>query len=333
MAEILILGGTGWLGRHIAALALAVGDSVTCLARAVTGDPPVGVDFVRADREDPGAYASLGARHWDLVVEVSWQPGWVRAALNALAGSARHWIYVSSCSVYAQAATPAADETAELLAPLEADAADLSAYGAAKSACEAASRAAVGDRLLIARPGLIGGPGDPSDRTTYWPARFASAAHEPVLVPATDGFSQVIDVRDLASWLLTAGKARVSGAINAVGVSVPLVDALTIASEVAGFDGGSVIAEESWLQDRHVDYWAGPRSFPLWLPSTEDFAGYSRRSDLAFIQSGGRRRSLRETLSDTLEAERMRGLDRPTKAGLVRSDEVDLIRELVRSGS
>ena len=333
MTEILVLGGTGWLGRQIVEHALAAGHPVTCLARAVTGDVPTGVEFVQADRENPEAYARLRGRRWDLVVEVSWQPGWVRDALNALAGRARQWIYVSSSSVYARADTPGADETAELLAPLEAAVADRSVYGAAKSACEAASWAALGDRLLIARPGLIGGPGDPSDRTTYWPARFALAAHERLLVPATAGFSQVIDVRDLASWLLTAGKAGVSGAINAVGESVPLLDALAVASDVAGFDGEAVPAEEGWLQDRNVSYWAGPRSLPLWLPSTEEFTGYSRRSDLAFTQSGGTRRPLRETLFDTLEAERMRGLDRPIKAGLVRSEEVELIDELMRSTS
>ena len=147
MTQILVLGGTGWLGRQIVEFALAAGDSVTCLARAVTGAAPAGVEFVRADREDPEAYAKLGAREWDLVVELSWQPGWVRDALNALAGSSRQWVYVSSCSVYAGADTPGADEAAELLAPLEAAVADGSVYGAAKSSCEAASRDAVGDRL------------------------------------------------------------------------------------------------------------------------------------------------------------------------------------------
>ena len=82
-----------------------------------------------------------------------------------------------------------------------------------------------------------------------------------------------------------------------------------------------------------MSYWSGHRSLPLWLPSTEEFSGYSRRSDFAFSQSGGTRRPLRETLSDTLEAERIRGLDRPIRAGLVRSEEVELIDELMRSAS
>lgn len=206
-------------------------------------------------------------------------------------------------------------------------------YGAAKAACEAASFEAVGGRLLIARPGLIGGPGDPSDRTSYWPTRFALAARQPVLIPeAPNQYAQVIDVRDLAGWLLSAGKARVSGSFNAVGASIPLSEFLAIARTTADNEGAVVSAREHWLRERKVNYWTGPRSLPLWLSSSQDLAGYNQRDDRAFMETGGVRRTVAATLQDTLETERANGLDRPLNAGLTRFQEVELIRDLQHQG-
>lgn len=329
MANVLVLGGTGWLGRTIAGMALADGDSVTCFARGVTGAAVVGTHLIRADRSDDQSYAALEDVEWDLVLELSWQPGWVHDALRVIGDRARHWVYVSSCSVYVTTDTPGADETAALAVPLHARTADRSQYGPAKSACEEASRNAVSDRLLIVRPGLIGGPGDPSDRTTYWPHRFALAQTEPVLVPdALEQRTQVIDVRDLARWVLTAGKNGVTGTYNTVGQSTLLTQALADAAAAAGFMGQEVRATEPWLVEQAVDYWAGPRSLPLWLPSTPDFAGYSSRDDTAFLTAGGHRRSLRQTFTDIL-ATQPDARTSELKAGLPRAEELSLISSLM----
>ena len=121
MVQVLILGGTGWLGGVFACRAVAAGHSVTCLARGTSGVVPEGAEHVRADRDDPSAYGDVTTRDWDSVLEVSWQPGWVRDAVTALGPRAAHWICVSSGNVYARHDVVGADEAAEVLPPTYAD--------------------------------------------------------------------------------------------------------------------------------------------------------------------------------------------------------------------
>lgn len=324
MRQVLVLGGTAWLGREIARAALERGDEVTCLARGSAGEVPAGARLIRADRAEPGAYEALFDRQWDEVVEISYDLALVRSALAALADRAQHWTLVSSVSVYADDDVPDADETAVLVEP-----SDLDNYAHAKVAAERATSAAVGDRLLIARPGLIVGPGDGSDRFGYWPGRFATALldGEPVLVPDTTGrWSQVIDVRDLASWIVDAGAAAHLGVVNAVGDPHPLAEALAMAADASGFAGARVAASDAELLDADVRYWAGPRSLPLWLPA--DAIGFMRYRNAAYRASGGALRALAETTADVRDDERTRGLDRPRRSGLTRAEELEVLESL-----
>ncbi|MCZ2404969.1 epimerase [Paenarthrobacter sp. Z7-10] len=322
--RILILGGTVFLSAEIARQAVERGHEVTCLARGTSAHPPEGAAFVRADRAPGGAaYDGLDG-DWDEVLEVSWRPEQVGAALEALADRAGHWTYVSSCSVYADDARAGADESAALLPALGRDQHVEDNYGEAKVACEILSSAAIGPRLHISRPGLIGGPGDPSDRFGYWPARFGRD-NDPVLVPdVPEAQVQVIDVRDLSGWILDAAEKRITGTFNAVGESVRFTSVLGAAIDATGYAGHVYIADPAWLAESGVAHWAGEDSLPLWLP--EGMAGFvTRRADKA-VRRGLNRRPFDESLQDTLADERERGLHRERRAGLSAGREKELVQ-------
>lgn len=292
---------------------------MVCLARGESGDVPAGARLVRADRRDPGAYDALDGP-WDEVVEVAYAPDLVTSALDALAERARHWTLVSSVSVYARHDEPGADESAVVVEPH-----DLTAYPDAKVAAERASAARLGDRLLVARPGLIVGPGDPSDRFGYWPARLHRGGR--VLVPVPQGrYVQVIDVDDLAAWLVAAARAHLTGTVDAVGAPVPWGTFLAAVDDVVGVPCELVPVDDATLAAHDVRHWAGPRSLPLWVPAAD--GGFARRDGSAYLAAGGVLRPLHETIARVHADEVARGVDRPRRAGLAAQDEAAVLAAL-----
>jgi nucleoside-diphosphate-sugar epimerase len=331
--RLLILGGTAWLGGWIARTATESGHEVTCLARGQSGAVPDRATWVTADRTEPGAYSSVSNQDWDTVFDVSSQPGQVKSAIAALADRAGFYVYVSTCSVYSDNATPDQDEDGPLLPALDGDVmASLQTYGQAKVACEQHVWRAFGpEHALIARAGLIGGPGDTSDRTGYWPLRFARPAAEDgaVLVPDAESATQVIDVRDLAGWLIDASTRHIAGIFNATGATVPLSQHIDAARTVAGHTGPVVRANPQWLQDQGVQEWMGARSLPLWV-ADPDWQGFGARDSSRARATGLRTRPLAETLSDTLAWELARERTDARKAGLTDADERVLLETLAR---
>jgi 2'-hydroxyisoflavone reductase len=295
--RLLILGGTQFLGRAIAAHAVATGHEVTCAARGKSGSAAPGAQFVKIDRDAADGLAPLATEAFDAVVDVSRHPGQVRRAIAALKDRATHWTFVSTLSVYADYRMPGQRAgTARLKAPTapDVDRSTDANYGEAKVACEQA----FGADAFICRSGLIVGPEDPSGRFAYWPARLARGGE--VLAPgAPDDFVQFLDVRDLAQWLVHCAETRRIGCYDGVGVPLPRGEFLTRCARALGVDCTFTWVDQDFLESQDVRRWYGPRSLPVWQPLPE-FAGFFTFDSAPARAAGLTARSLEETARDTL---------------------------------
>ncbi len=209
--KLLVLGGTRFLSREVAARAVGRGWDVTCACRGTSGPVPEGARHLRWDRADPPP-AEVVDGGWDAVVDVGRLPSQVSAAVAATPDA--HWVFVSTVSVYADNASPAMEP---LLDPITDDvdlAVDPEAYGGMKVACEQAVTATAASAVVVR-------PGSSSDRATR-PAGSRTGRGWPrggeVLAPGRpEDVVQVIDVRDLADWLLVLAEQRTTGTYDAVG--------------------------------------------------------------------------------------------------------------------
>lgn len=219
--RILILGGTGFVGPHLVHVATQRGHKVSMLNRgrrepSLFDDDFKNVEAIQGDRSLPTGYDNLKGKTWDVVIETSgYQVPWTRQAVDALKGSANRYVYVSSTGVFWPYKTADIKEDGPIM--LQDDPPrETPSYGVMKALSENAVRDGFGERAIIIRPGYIVGPGDTTDRFTYWPMRVARGGE--VLVPGKKNDPvQYVDVRDLAEFMITLLENNTNGTFNVVG--------------------------------------------------------------------------------------------------------------------
>lgn len=321
--RLLVLGGTQFLSRAVAADAVARGHDVTCACRGVTGAVPDGAEHVVFDRSAGPVPAGLAATAYDAVVDVTDQPGWVRHAVGAFPDA--HWVFVSTINVYDDETTPGGTPaTLRLREPVAEDGEGREspeAYGGRKVTCERLVREGVASTTVI-RPGLIVGPEDPTGRFSYWPARLADGGE--VLAPGTpDDDVQVVDVRDLATWIVDCAESRTTGVFDATSHVLTRAEFLAEAAAGLGVEPTFTWVDQDFLAEQEVEPWMGPRSIPLWLPLPE-YTGLMAHDVRASYDAGLATRPIGETARDTLAWLR----DHPDAAvtGLTRDEESAVLR-------
>ena len=327
-SSLLILGGTGFIGPHLTEEAKRRGWKVTHFNRGKHEPNGVaGVETLIGDRK--GELDALKGRTWDAVIDdTGYIPKYVKMSAELLAPSVRYCLYISSISAYASFASPN-DVHSPLgkLEDIEADKFTNGTYGPMKALCEEYSAAAFKDRMSIVRPGYIVGPLDPTDRFTYWPVRYSRGGE--MLAPGTPKDPiQVIDVRDLASFMMTLVESRTNGIFNAD--SPPrafTMGGLVAASGRASPKAGTKV---TWVTEDFIDAHSKPEELdlPIWTPTKGEYAGASLTAVDTALKAGLRSRPLEETVRDTLAWFESLPAERRAKlhAGLDSAREADTLK-------
>lgn len=332
--NILILGGTGFTGPHQVRYALARGHKLTLFNRGRRPKEwPGEVEELTGDRETADLKA-LEGREWDVCIDNPTSvPSWVRDVGRLLQGKVKQYVYISSLSAYA--ATDRTDmtedaPTARYTGPdvmKETRAtllANMSLFGPLKAACEQEAGKWFPGHATIIRPTLIVGPGDDTDRFTYWPVRVAHGGE--VLAPPAADPIQIIDARDLAEWTIRLCEQRAFGAFNGVGPDYEMSAAAMLHGIHAAL-GGRVqfrFTDQAFIDAQQIRAWG---EFTAWVPGSGETAGFSRVSTAKSIASGLTYRPLATTVTDlmawfrALPAERQAGL----RAGLKPEREAELL--------
>jgi len=309
--RLLVLGGTKFLGRAVVEAALPGGHEVTLFNRGQT-NPDLFPEAEQLRDDLGGDLEVLHGRTWDAAGDLDppQLPRHTRHRTETLAGSVGHYVFVSTISVYADPSQPL-DEDSPLLEPPqeEPEAFDPALYGPLKAGSERAVLAVFGARAAIARPGLIVGPHDPTDRFTYWPRRLAEGGD--VLAPGDpDAPVQLVDARDLGGWLVRLAERQIAGVFNATGPAEPLTlgEALERVAAAVGGDAHLMWTDEQRILDAGVTPWS---ELPLWVPGVE-WRGLLQADIRPALAAGLTFRPLEETARDTLAWSREAGEQRPT---------------------
>ena len=296
--RLLVLGGTHHVGRAVVEAAVARGDEVTTVNRGVSGKDVPGARARQADRTDPGQLrAALGDDTWDAVIDTwSRAPRVVSDSASVLSGRAGHYGYVSSRSVYQWPIPAAADESAPVVAG-DAASEEWEDYAAAKRGGELAVLEHFDGPSVLARAGLILGPYELVGRMPWWLRRIERGGD--VLAPGPRDLPlQYIDCRDLASWLLHAADAGISGAFNAVSKSghATMASLLTASVAATGSDANLVWVDPEVIEAAGIEPWI---ELPVWVPPYGEGASLHDGNVSAIFAAGLVCPPVEETVTDT----------------------------------
>lgn len=335
--KILVMGGTGFLGPHFVEAARKAGHTLTLFNRGKTnperfsGEDFRDIEQLHGDRKTD-MKALEGERRWDAVLDTSaYLPADVTRSTKLLGARVGQYLLVSTISVYAKTDTPNQDESAPLAQLADPSVTEVTGetYGGLKALCERAAEAEMPGRVTVVRPGLIVGPGDTTDRFTYWPAR-ADRGGEILAPGSAQDPTQFIDVRDLAAFLLRTLEQRKTGIYNADAPAgkLSMGELLTTCQQVAGqmkAPKSSVTwVPATFLEAQKVGPW---QDMPVWIPAKGEYAGFGRISSAKAQAAGLRYRPLPDTVRDTLAYWRGLPAERRAKpkAGLTAAREAEVL--------
>jgi 2'-hydroxyisoflavone reductase len=331
--RVLIIGGTAFVGRHIAEAAIAAGHAVTVFHRGLTGTElfPQATHLLGDRDEDLSALAD---GRWDATVDVcAYVPRQVRSIAEALDGRGGRYVFISSTSAYRIPVSPGFTEDAPLAelddpSILTADQVTDATYGGLKVACERAAIEFFGDAdgaaggPVIVRPTYVIGPHDRSYRFTWWVERIARGGR--VLAPGgPDDPIQVIDARDLASWIVRVIELSVTGIFHAVSPPPPfgfgaLLEA--IAAEVA--PPGTRL---TWVEPHFLtELGESVETIPLW-PGGDSEREINTADPARAYAAGLTPRPIRQSVAEIHAAERAANQPPPAGVGLTAEREAELL--------
>lgn len=323
--RILILGGTGFLGPQIVEAAQKRGHTLTLFNRGKT-HPELfpNVEKLRGDRD--GDLKSLQGKKWDAVVDTSgYVPRIVRDSAVLLKDAVQQYVFISTLSVYGDTSKPGMDESTPVATIPDPTVEKVTGetYGALKALCEQAAEKAMPGRATVIRPGLIVGPGDPTDRFTYWPVRVARGGE--VLAPGTPNDPvQLIDVRDLGEWTVKAIEDKALGIYNAVSPPFGIGKMLDACNQAGGGKATFTWADAAFLEEQKVAAWT---DMPVWVPPSGDEAGFAQFSSAKAVGRGMTFRTMADTAKATLDWYRTEPAERQAKlkAGISAERETEVL--------
>ncbi len=313
--KILIMGGTGFLGPAVVAALKARGHEITLFNRGRTRPnlfPEL--EKLRGDRNRD--LSALKGRKWDGVIDnCGYHPSQIRKSTQALKTSS-FYLFVSTVSVYEQGSKMDTHENSPLGTIENPEKARVTndTYGPLKALCEKATTKAFPKNSVIVRPGLIVGPGDPTDRFTYWPARVARGSE--LLAPGNPQWgTQYIDVRDLAMWMVHLCEKRITGTYNAVGPKspTPFGDLLESCKRVSKSDATFRWMSVPFMKTNKVTAWG---DMPAYVNPPQGMTRPARYANSAAVGAGLVFRPLDETVAATLEFHKSRGEDYKIRTGI-----------------